>query len=101
MESIETGIKKDLEVVREDAPIIGKKLSEAQIPKGLIIGAIVRKGQVLIPDGSSMIESQDRVIAFCLHSEISSLDRLFYPKQRGWLHELWNGGKGPRKSPSN
>ncbi|HHT67922.1 MAG TPA: Trk system potassium transporter TrkA [Firmicutes bacterium] len=88
-------------VVREDAPIIGKKLSEAQIPKGLIIGAIVRKGQVLIPDGSSMIESQDRVIAFCLHSEISSLDRLFYPKQRGWLHELWNGGKGPRKSPSN
>lgn len=87
-------------VVPGDAPIIGKKLSDANIPRGLIIGALVRQGQVLIPDGASVIEGNDRVIAFCLHSELASLDKLFYPKQRGLLHELWHGGKGSRTPPT-
>jgi trk system potassium uptake protein TrkA len=88
-------------IVPADAPIIGTVLAEAQVPKGVIVGAIVRHGQVLIPDGSSVIEAHDRVIAFCLHSELPSLDRLFYPKQRGFWHELWHGGKGFRKPPTH
>lgn len=84
-------------VVPADAPIVGKKLGEANIPQGLIIGAVVRQGQVLIPDGTSVIESDDRVIAFCLHSELASLDQLFSPRQRGLLYELLHGGKGSRK----
>ncbi len=84
-------------VVPADAPIIGRRLAEAQIPRGLVIGAIVRRGQVLIPDGASIVEAHDRVIAFCLHSELPTLDKLFYPKQRRLWHELWHSGKGPRK----
>ena len=88
-------------LVSEDAPIIGKRLAQAGVPRGVILGAIVRGGQVLIPNGNSVIESHDRVIVFCLHSEIASLNRLFYPKQRGMWHELWSGGKGFRKPPAN
>ncbi|MCK9525553.1 MAG: Trk system potassium transporter TrkA [Limnochordia bacterium] len=88
-------------VVPEGAPIIGHNLVEAKIPSGLIIGAIVRRGQVLIPAGDSVIESGDRAIVFCLRSEISSLNSLFHSKQRGLLHELWHGGKGSRKRPTN
>lgn len=84
-------------VVPADAPIIGRRLAEAQIPRGLVIGAIVRRGQVLIPDGASIVEAHDRVIAFCLHSELPTLDKLFYPKQRRLWHELWHSGKGSRK----
>lgn len=49
----------------------------------MILGAIVRQGQVFIPKGDSTIQAQDRVIAFCLHAELPALNRLFYPKRRG------------------
>ncbi|HKM43519.1 MAG TPA: Trk system potassium transporter TrkA [Limnochordia bacterium] len=88
-------------VVPDGAAIIGRSLAEAKIPSGLIIGAIVRRGQVLIPAGNSFIESGDRAIVFCLRSEISSLNRLFHSKQRGFLHELRHGGKGSRKPPTH
>ena len=84
-------------LVPSDAPIIGRKLSEARIPRGVILGAIVRQGQVFIPKGDSTIQAQDRVIAFCLHAELPALNRLFYPKRRGIGHEFWIGRKGPRK----
>ncbi len=88
-------------VVPEGAGIIGSSLAEAKIPQGLIIGAIVRRGQVLIPDGSSVIESGDRTIVFCLRNEIASLNRLFHSKQRGILHELWHGSKSHRQPPTS
>jgi len=87
-------------IVPEDAPIAGKKLAQAKIPRGLIIGAIVRDGQVFIPKGNSVVEAQDRVIVFCLQSEISTLQQLFYPKRRGFLHELWSSGSSFRKPPT-
>lgn len=88
-------------IVPDDAPIIGINLSEAKIPRGLIIGAIVRAGQVLIPGGRSQIEAHDRVIAFCLHTEIAALNRLFDPKRKGMWHEFWSGSKGFRKPPTH
>lgn len=84
-------------IVPEDAPIVGLKLAEARIPRGLIVGAIVRQGQVLIPNGNSVLEAKDRVIVFCLESEISALQRLLYPKRRGFWHELWSSGSRFRK----
>lgn len=88
-------------VVPESARLIGLPLAQAKIPRGLIIGAVVRDGQVLIPNGQTVLETGDRAIVFCLRSEISSLNRLFYPRQRGFLHELWHGGKGYRKPPTS
>jgi trk system potassium uptake protein TrkA len=88
-------------VVPDGAEIIGKSLADAKIPRGLVIGAAVRQGQVVIPDGHFVVESGDRVIVFCLRSEIAALDKLFHPKQRGLLHELWHGGKGYRKPPTH
>ena len=88
-------------VVPDSAKIVGLSLAEVKIPKGLIIGAIVRGGQVLIPNGQTVVEAGDRAIVFCLRSEVPSLNRLFYPRQRGFLHELWHGGKGDRKSPTS
>lgn len=88
-------------VVPEGAAIVGVSLAEARMPRGLIIGAIVRQGQVLIPGGDTVIEVGDRAIVFCLRSEIASLNKLFYSKQRGFLHEFWHGSKGHRKPPTS
>lgn len=84
-------------VVPPGAPIIGRKLSEARIPQGVILGAVVRRGQVFIPKGDSVLQGQDRVIAFCLHRELPALNKLFYPKRKGLGHELWTGRKGAGK----
>lgn len=84
-------------IVPESAPIIGKRLSQAKIPPGMIIGAIVRSGEVFIPDGGSVMAEGDRVIVFCLQSELTALQRLFFPQKGGIWREFWSGGKIFRK----
>lgn len=76
-------------IVPKDAPITKGRLSEAKIPPGLIVGTIVRGGSILIPGGDSRILAGDRVIIFCLQSEIPALQSLFYPQRRRIWHELW------------
>lgn len=88
-------------VVPDDAPIVGRRLVDAKIPQGVLLAAIVRAGDVLIPRGYSVVEARDRVIIFCLQSEVNSVNKLFYPKQRGIWHEIWAGRKDTRKPPTH
>ena len=46
------------------SPLVGDSLRTAKIPKGLVIGAIVRKGQVIPPRGDTIIQANDLVILF-------------------------------------
>ena len=41
---------------------IGKKISELQIPSGMIIAAIQRSGEFLIPSGDTVLESSDTLV---------------------------------------
>ncbi|MCB9641117.1 MAG: Trk system potassium transporter TrkA [Myxococcales bacterium] len=63
-------------VAREDWPILGIPLSEARLPKGVLIGALVRGEELIIPWGNSTIRSGDRVIAFALRRGIGELEKL-------------------------
>ncbi len=84
-------------IVSENAPIIGIELYRAKVPQGMIIGAIVRSGEIFIPHGGSVVEKDDRVIVFCLQKELPALQRLFFPKKGGIWRELRFGGKVFRK----
>ncbi|MFA5525065.1 MAG: Trk system potassium transporter TrkA, partial [Tissierellales bacterium] len=88
-------------IAKEDTKIVGKPLMELGLPKGIIIGSIVQKGKVIIPDGTSIINPGDRVIVFCLQSEVVNLEKLFYKAKGGFIDELWHHYKGFRKSTSN
>lgn len=57
--------------------IIGKPLKELSLPKGIIIGAILHKGKVIIPDGNTVIHADDRIVIFSLLSEVQSLETFF------------------------
>lgn len=48
-------------VIDENSPILNKKLMEIKLPKNVLLGAIVRTGKVLIPDGQTVIKKGDRV----------------------------------------
>ena len=83
-------------IVEEGTGVIGRSLAELELPKGVIIGAIVRGDQVLIPNGSSEIAAQDRAVVFCLSSHLPILDKLL-PAQGGLFHGLWRSSKSSGK----
>jgi len=67
----------------KDSRIIGKPLSQLGLPKGIIIGAVVQKGEVTIPNGNTIIEPDDRLIIFCLSSDVPALEMFIKPRKGG------------------
>jgi trk system potassium uptake protein len=57
--------------------ITQKRIKDLRFPHGAVIGAIVRNGSLIIPDGSMRVEAGDRTVVFTLPGAISDLDRLF------------------------
>lgn len=51
------------------APADGKTLKELDLPLSIILGGILRNGEMLIPRGGTKIKSGDRVIIISLPSE--------------------------------
>lgn len=87
-------------IATENSLVVEKQLRDIGLPKGIIIGAIVHKDKVVIPNGDSRICAGDRLIIFCLQSEVTSIEKFFYRPKGGRLNELWNNYKGARKSTS-
>ncbi|MCU0642784.1 MAG: hypothetical protein MUC94_00785 [bacterium] len=48
-------------VIDEKCKIADKKLKEVEFPKNVLVGAIVRKGKVIIPDGNTVIRKGDKL----------------------------------------
>jgi len=47
--------------------ITRKKLRDLAIPEGMLLGAIVRDGEVIFPTGDSQVQAGDRIIAVVAH----------------------------------
>lgn len=59
------------------SPIVGRSLKEAGLPKGAIVGAILRNGKATIPDGETQIITGDRVVVVALPSAVPAIERMF------------------------
>jgi len=66
-------------------PIIQKPLSQLEIPAGILIAAINRNGQVIIPKGDTKIMPGDRVTMLSLLSNSAALEGLL---SKGSAHTL-------------
>jgi len=64
----------------ETSDIVNTPLSKLKIPKGALIGAIVRGDEIIIPDGQSVIRGKDHLIIFTLHEVIPQLEKLLTVK---------------------
>ena len=80
-------------IIEKDLPVVGKMIKELAIPKGLIIGAIVRGNDVIIPKGNTVIKGNDRIVVFCLSENLDGLKMFFKEHKGGFLSELWNRAK--------
>lgn len=83
-------------IIGKDLPIVGKSLEELKLPKGIIIGVIVHDGEVIIPNGKTRIQANDRIVVFCLSENLPTLKMFFKSQKGGILSELWNRTKGIR-----
>jgi trk system potassium uptake protein TrkA len=61
----------------ETSPLVGAPLSEISLPPDVIIGAIVRDGDVIIARSTSVIESGDRVILLSAAHSVKKVEKMF------------------------
>jgi len=83
-------------IALEGTKIVGKPLSTIDLPKGIIIGGVVKNGKVIVPDGTTVIEPHNRVIVFCLNDVLDKIEAYFYKGKRRIFNELWNDHEGTR-----
>lgn len=88
-------------IIDKELPIVNKPIVELNLPKGIIIGAIVRFGEVIIPKGNTVIKANDRIVVFSLNEDLATLKIFFKTQKGGIFSELWNRAKGTREHTDN
>lgn len=63
-------------IVHKDMSMLGKALKDLHMPLGMLITAIYRNGEVIIPDGNSKLMENDRIIVFSLLTDVPELEKL-------------------------
>lgn len=57
--------------------VVTKPLKHLAFPVGSIVGAVVRQGEVFIPDGNFQIQQGDSVVVFAMPEAIKKIEKLF------------------------
>ncbi len=66
-------------VLPDTARVVNKKIASLNLPHGMIIGSIVRQGEVIIPGGNTKLMPGDHLIIFAIPKVSVILDRYFAP----------------------
>ncbi|NQV84821.1 MAG: Trk system potassium transporter TrkA [Rhodospirillales bacterium] len=61
----------------ETSDLVGKPLKEVKLPPGVMLGAIVRDGEMICPRGSTVVQAKDRVVMFAAEDVIRKVEKLF------------------------
>ncbi|MFA6830987.1 MAG: Trk system potassium transporter TrkA [Bacteroidaceae bacterium] len=63
--------------VKEGTKITKRPVKDLDLPKGVTIGGLIRKGQGLLVTGDTMILPDDHVMVFCLNMMIKKIEKYF------------------------
>ena len=61
----------------ETSSLVGAPIKEAHLPPGVLLGAIVRDGQVISPRGNTIVQAKDRVVLFAAKEAVRKVEKLF------------------------
>ncbi len=67
-------------VALEPSDIVGKPIKDISLPKGVLVTAILRGEEVIIPSGSSIIGHKDRIIIFARREAIPKVEKILAVK---------------------
>ncbi|WP_435228969.1 Trk system potassium transporter TrkA [Pseudopelagicola sp. nBUS_20] len=62
--------------VLSTSPIAGHQVRDIDFPEGVLIGAIMKGGEVTKPKGGTRIEEGDVIALFCLAADVPEVERL-------------------------
>ncbi len=68
-------------IASNDMKLANVPLKDVDLPDGVLIAAIHRGQQVIIPNGDTKILEDDKVTIFCLLTDIGELEKLFTAKK--------------------
>ena len=80
--SLRRGAAEAIEVIAhgdaKTSAVVGKTIQSIPLPAGTIIGAIIRRDQVIIAQQTSQIEAEDHIILFLVDKRnIAQVEKLF------------------------
>lgn len=64
----------------ETSDIVDKPLKRIHFPKGAMVAGIIRRNQIIIPTGDSVIEPGDRIIIFAQRKAINGIEKILAVK---------------------
>jgi trk system potassium uptake protein TrkA len=67
------------EKVHPEAVVAGKALREIKLPPSCVFVAVIRKGQLIVPSGPTVLQPVDEVIALVHAAQVSRLAELLGP----------------------
>jgi trk system potassium uptake protein TrkA len=71
-------------IALETSDLVGRPLRKVKFPKDAIVGALVRGSEVIIPNGSTVIQTGDRVMIFALTTAIHEVEKALMVKLEYW-----------------
>jgi trk system potassium uptake protein TrkA len=63
--------------VAAGCPAAGKAIRDAGLPPGVIVGAVVHDGEIVVPRGDTVLRPEDSVVLFALPKAIPDVEWLF------------------------
>ncbi len=61
----------------ETSTLVGPPLRDAKLPDGVLVGALVRDGEVIIPRGDTVVRPNDRVVIFAVSDAVKKVEKMF------------------------
>lgn len=64
-------------ILPSDARVANKKIVDANLPRGMLIGSIVRGDEVIIPKGETILLPEDHLVIFAIPMVCAKLEKFF------------------------
>lgn len=78
LQSVRDGAAEVIEAeALETSTLVGKPLREVALPSGILVGAVIREGEVIIPRGNTEIRAGDRVVLFVRSDQVKKVEQMF------------------------
>ncbi len=78
-------------IIKERQLVCGKALENLNLPEGILIIAVIRKNEMLVPNGKTVLEAGDRIILFAMHQVAPKMQKIF--SSEGKLKDALNSFK--------
>ncbi len=63
--------------VLSTSPIAGREIREIEFPEGVLVGAVLKGGEVVKPAANTRIDENDVLVIFTLAADVPEVERLF------------------------